>query len=43
MENNFEDLEYDYRKRMPKKEKRQKRFMHKIQVIRGRKESDGKE
>lgn len=32
----YEDQEFDYRKSMPKKEKRRKKLLHRIQVLRNK-------
>jgi hypothetical protein len=33
----YEDKEFDYRKPMPKKEKRRRKLLHRIQVLRNKK------
>ena len=36
----YEDQEFDYRKPMPKKEKRRKKLLHIIQVLRNKKKGE---
>jgi hypothetical protein len=36
----YEDQEFDYRKSMPKKEKRHKKLLHRIQVLRNKKKGE---
>ena len=36
----YDDQEFDYRKPMPKREKRQRKLLHRIQVLRNKKKGE---